>query len=130
MILIISGIILWILQIISIIGRSDLHGFIMSIRWSMGFTYGMGYWLGSNWAGILGTLLIIAGIIVRIRKNRQSENYYTGSSGGDVTDKISALAKYASNTEASDSSNKWICSNCNEKNSSTTMSCLSCGKYK
>jgi len=107
-----------------------LHGFMMSVRWSLGFAYGMGYWLGSNWAGILGTILIIIGIILKMSTERKAEKFILSTKEGDVASKISTLANEALANETSDDSNKWVCRYCNDKNSKSAVYCSSCGKYR
>ena len=99
-ILFISGAVLWILQLMSIAGRSEWYGFIVSMNRSMGFVYRMGFWLGSNWAGLLGTVLIFIGILIYRKRSssqqRESLVLNTGDNEGKNKN-ISASAEEADN---------------------------------
>ena len=59
------GIILWLLQILSIIGNSR------SPLYSLSGIYGIGYSAGRYIAGIIGTILIIIGVAKRAHSNNR-----------------------------------------------------------
>ena len=72
-VLVIIGVVLWVLQIIPIIRYGGIPNNILGS--ALGISYSIGFYIGFFWAGILGTVLIIVGRIMKGQRFKSKLDY-------------------------------------------------------